>query len=85
MLAYEGADTWELLKCHYHTLDDPVEMRSKEAVKRLRNLSNMTVLKLSEGLGLTELGFEVCDDIDSNERVAETIRQGPVRMIAYYE
>jgi hypothetical protein len=34
----------------------------------------MTVLKLAEGLWLTETGIIVCEDIDSNEQRAKTTR-----------
>jgi hypothetical protein len=40
------------------------------------------VLKLTEGLGLTEAGVRVCEDSDWNEQQAATTGQGVVKMLA---
>jgi len=40
------------------------------------------VLKLTEGLGVTEAGIKGCEDVDWNRQRAATTGQGTVRMLA---
>jgi len=44
----------------------------------------MMISKLTAGLGLTEAGVKVLEDVDSKEQRA-TIRPGIMRILAYYE
>jgi hypothetical protein len=45
----------------------------------------MTVLKLTEGLGLTEAAMKMFEDIGSHDQRAAAARRGIVRMFACYE
>ena len=42
----------------------------------------MTVIKLTEGLGLTEAGIKVSEDFDWNEQRVATAGQGIMRALA---
>jgi hypothetical protein len=43
------------------------------------------VLKLTEGLGISEAGINVFEDIDLNEQQAAATRQGIMTMLAHYD
>jgi hypothetical protein len=44
----------------------------------------MTVLKLTDGLGLAEGGVKVFENIDSNKQRAAATRQGTMGILAVY-
>jgi hypothetical protein len=64
---YDAEEVFELLNCHEQYLTLLSEFRSKASVKMLRNLSMSQrrgpFVKLTEGLGLTEAGIKVPEDI----------------------
>ena len=79
---------------NYHkqdlTVDEHFEIRKQYALEEPKEpepepkAKTKTVSKLTEGLGLTEAGIKVVEDIGLNEQRTATI-QGIMRMLACYE
>jgi hypothetical protein len=82
-----------LLNCYDQelTLEDADEIQKPSALEEAEEPEaepherTMTVLKLAEGLGLTEGGIEVLEDICWNRQRAAATGQGIVRMLAFCE
>lgn len=82
----------ELLSFHDQEaiLDDIVQIRRQSAPGEAEKPElgpmerTMTVLKLTDGLGLAEGGVKVFENIDSNKQRAAATRQGTMGILAVY-
>ena len=91
---YDVKDVFESLhsKDHHLKLDHVLQIRkqkafeeAKESVPELKERA-MTVWKSTEGVGLTEAGIKVFEDIFRNEQQAATKRPGNfLKIRAYFE
>jgi hypothetical protein len=64
-----------------------LEMGSKALLEKLRKPEErtVTVWYLTVGVGLTDTGIKVFEDLDSNEQQAATTVREIMRMLAYQE
>jgi len=77
------------LKCNGQEfrLNSPVEIRKPSSLEEGEGPEpepkerTMTVLKLTEGLGLTEAGIRVCEDTDWNRERAAAAGRGITRRL----
>jgi cysteine synthase len=91
--AYGAEDVFELLNYHDQelTLGHLVEIRKQSAVEEAEEPEPdpkeraMTVLNLTEGLGVTEAGIKVFEDTDRKELRALTTGHGTRGLLVGYE
>jgi hypothetical protein len=82
---------FELLKSHDQEimLGNLVEIQKQSAHEKAEEPEpkegTLMIAKVTEGLGLSEAGIKVSEDIDANEQQAATIREGIMRTLACYE
>ena len=68
---YDARDVLELSNSQHEelTLDNLVEIRKQSALEKAEDRT-VTVSKLTEGLGFTDVGIRAFEGIDSNEQRA---------------